>query len=87
MSRGPTFVPLSHALCLPVSLGEVLESLNQDGTIGIKYYIVDSRPISHFSKGHLPGSFHLDANLVSLYPYWKVLSMIVYVIVYTYVHM
>jgi hypothetical protein len=66
MSRGsiPSFLPLSHALCLPVSLGEVLDSFqHQDDGMGIRYFVVDSRPVDHFSKGHLQHSFHLDANL------------------------
>ena len=69
MSRGsiPSFLPLSHALCLPVSLGEVLDSFqHQDDGMGIRYFVVDSRPVDHFSKGHLQHSFHLDANLVSV---------------------
>ncbi len=27
--------------------------------------MVDCRPVEHFSSGHLPGSYNLDANLVS----------------------
>ena len=28
------------------------------------YFVVDCRPVEHFSCGHLSGAFHLDANLV-----------------------
>ena len=49
-----------------MSLGEVLDSLQDHAVGGIKYSVVDSRPISHFSKGHLPGSLHLDATLVGV---------------------
>ena len=61
-------LPVSHALCLPVSLGEVLDSLQpQEHAVGgVKYNVVDSRPISHYSKGHLPSSLHLDATLVGV---------------------
>lgn len=61
-------LPVSHALCLPISLGEVLDSLQpQEHAVGrVKYNIVDSRPIGHYSKGHLPGSLHLDATLVGV---------------------
>ena len=34
--------------------------------MGIKYFVVDARPVEHFSKGHLQHSLHLDANLVRL---------------------
>lgn len=30
----------------------------------MKYFLVDCRPVDHFSCGHLAKSFHLDANLV-----------------------
>ena len=64
-SRGSVpSLPVSHALCLPVSLGEVLDSLQDHAVGGVKYNVVDSRPINHYSKGHLPGSLHLDATLV-----------------------
>ena len=40
------------AVCLPGVQGSM------------KYFLVDCRPVDHFSCGHLPKSFHLDANLV-----------------------
>ena len=30
----------------------------------MRYFLVDCRPVDHFSCGHLAKSFHLDANLV-----------------------
>jgi hypothetical protein len=61
---------VSHALCLPISLQEVLDSNITDTTIegGMRYFLVDCRPVNHFSCGHLPKSFHLDANLLLYSP-------------------
>ena len=33
---------------------------------GVHYFIVDCRPVDHYSSGHLPNSYHLDANLVRI---------------------
>lgn len=57
---------VSHALCLPISLQEVLDSnITDTNTEGaMKYFLVDCRPVDHFSCGHLAKSFHLDANLL-----------------------
>jgi hypothetical protein len=57
---------VSHALCLPISLQEVLDSnITDSNTEGsMKYFLLDCRPVDHFSCGHLAKSFHLDANLV-----------------------
>lgn len=30
----------------------------------VKFFVVDCRPVDHFSLGHIPQSFNLDANLV-----------------------
>ena len=32
---------------------------------GVRYFVVDCRPLDQYSCGHLPGSFQLDPNLVS----------------------
>lgn len=84
---------VSHALCLPISLQEVLDSNVTDSSTtevcivailsvtgcktlsmlacscpgvqgSMRYFLVDCRPVDHFSCGHLAKSFHLDANLV-----------------------
>ena len=92
---------VSHALCLPISLQEVLDSNITDSNAEVKaytlyvhrpqlvggggggwcvvcssltlqatmrYFLVDCRPVDHFSCGHLAKSFHLDANLVQHSP-------------------
>jgi len=41
-----------------------VESSSEEGPVN--FFIVDCRPIEHFSSGHLPGSYSLDANLVSI---------------------
>ena len=46
----------------PWYLSTLYSSLPQDA--GMHYFVVDCRPVEHFSCGHLPGAFHLDANLV-----------------------
>jgi hypothetical protein len=61
---------VSHALCLPISLQEVLDSnITDSNTEGsMKYFLLDCRPVDHFSCGHLAKSFHLDANLLLYSP-------------------
>ena len=66
---------LSQALCLPVSVEELLVScqlLNRpsstaDGEAkkGLRFFLVDCRPAEQYNAGHLPTAFHLDSNLVS----------------------
>jgi len=66
---------LSQALCLPVSVEELLVScqlLNRpfstaDGETkkGLRFFLVDCRPAEQYNAGHLPTAFHLDSNLVS----------------------
>lgn len=62
-----TEVYCSRSLCLPLSLVAILASLclSCPGVQGsMRYFLVDCRPVDHFSCGHLAKSFHLDANLV-----------------------
>lgn len=64
---------LSQALCLPVSVQELLVScklLNQPlcedvETRTLRFFLVDCRPADQYNAGHLPTAFHLDSNLVS----------------------
>ncbi len=42
---------------------EVRPSICMQGEV-VKFFVVDCRPVEHFSSGHLPGSYNLDANLV-----------------------
>lgn len=51
------FAPLSQALCLPISIPELLHKTSSEG---INYLVVDCRPMSLFDAGHLPGAVHLD---------------------------
>ncbi|XP_041372559.1 TBC1 domain family member 23-like [Gigantopelta aegis] len=62
---------VSQALCLPVSVGELMQA-NQLGAKsggsfqgdGVRYFVVDCRPADQYNSGHLPTAFHLDANLM-----------------------
>jgi len=69
---------LSQALCLPVSVEELLVScqlLNRpsstaDGEAkkGLRFFLVDCRPAEQYNAGHLPTAFHLDSNLMLTEP-------------------
>ncbi|XP_074652451.1 TBC1 domain family member 23-like isoform X2 [Tubulanus polymorphus] len=54
-------IQVSQALCLPVSVGELL-SANQGDRV--QYFVVDCRPAEQYNSGHLPTAFHLDLNLM-----------------------
>ncbi|XP_061188960.1 TBC1 domain family member 23-like [Saccostrea echinata] len=55
---------VSQALCLPVSVSELLQSNSQAGGDGVRYFVVDCRPADQYNSGHLRTAFHLDANLM-----------------------
>ena len=63
---------LSQALCLPVSVQELLVScrlLNPPTKVdaetrALRFFLVDCRPAEQYNAGHLPTAFHLDSNLV-----------------------
>jgi hypothetical protein len=65
---------LSQALCLPVSVQELLVSchlLNPPSKTdaesrALRFFLVDCRPAEQYNAGHLPTAFHLDSNLVRL---------------------
>lgn len=67
---------LSQALCLPVSVRELLvsckllpayvESPSVSEARALRFFLVDCRPADQYNAGHLPTAFHLDSNLVSL---------------------
>lgn len=62
-------VHVSQALCLPVSVYELIENSSEgkpDGTV--KFFLVDSRPVDQYNCGHLPTAFHLDYNLMLTEP-------------------
>lgn len=61
---------ISQALCLPVSVYELIEnvsavSANPDS---VRFFLVDCRPADQYNFGHLPTAFHLDSNLMLLEP-------------------
>ncbi|KAF6031955.1 TBC1D23 [Bugula neritina] len=57
-------LPESQALCLPVSIEELLHANELGAGEGVRYFVVDCRPADQYNAGHLPTAFHLDANLM-----------------------
>lgn len=59
-------VSVSQALCLPVSVHELVENTTHETTNidAVRFFLVDCRPIEHYNAGHLPTAFHLDCNLM-----------------------
>lgn len=57
---------VSQALCLPVSVSELVENTSNDtGNIdAVRFFLVDCRPVEQYNAGHLPTAFHLDCNLM-----------------------
>ncbi|XP_042900801.1 TBC1 domain family member 23 isoform X2 [Parasteatoda tepidariorum] len=55
---------LSQALCLPVSVSDIISRNSVKTEEIIKYFVVDCRPASQYNNGHLSTAFHLDANLM-----------------------
>ncbi|XP_013415519.1 TBC1 domain family member 23 [Lingula anatina] len=64
-----TDIQVSQALCLPVSVGELLQANQLGGGDGVRYFVVDCRPAEQYNSGHLPTAFHLDANLMLQNPF------------------
>ncbi|XP_048855225.1 TBC1 domain family member 23 isoform X1 [Brienomyrus brachyistius] len=54
---------LSQALCLPVSVPELLQA-NQLQPNGVRFFVVDCRPAEQYNAGHLSTAFHLDSDLM-----------------------
>ncbi|XP_072369597.1 TBC1 domain family member 23 isoform X2 [Scyliorhinus torazame] len=54
---------LSQALCLPVSVSEILQANQQQGD-GVRFFVVDCRPAEQYNAGHLSTAFHLDSDLM-----------------------
>ncbi|TWW57523.1 TBC1 domain family member 23 [Takifugu flavidus] len=52
---------LSQALCMPVSVPEILQANQQDG---VRFFVVDCRPAEQYNSGHLSTAFHLDSDLM-----------------------
>ncbi|XP_044255640.1 TBC1 domain family member 23 [Tribolium madens] len=57
---------VSQALCLPVSVSELIENTSHEtGNIdAVRFFLVDCRPVEQYNAGHLPTAFHLDCNLM-----------------------
>lgn len=62
----PTIV--SQALCLPVSVHELIENTSESKKGTVKFFLVDSRPVEQYNSGHLATAFHLDSNLMLTEP-------------------
>lgn len=59
-------VQVSQALCLPVSVYELVEvsSMDRPHPDSCKFFLVDCRPYEQYNAGHLSTAFHLDCNLM-----------------------
>ncbi|XP_023298924.2 TBC1 domain family member 23 [Lucilia cuprina] len=57
---------VSQALCLPVSVYELVENSSIDLTSpdAVRFFLVDCRPADQYNAGHLSTAFHLDCNLM-----------------------
>lgn len=53
---------LSQALCLAVSVSEILQANHQEE--GVRFFVVDCRPAEQYNSGHLSTAFHLDSDLM-----------------------
>nr|XP_023018235.1 TBC1 domain family member 23 isoform X2 [Leptinotarsa decemlineata] len=64
--KGDSSISVSQALCLPVSVHELVENTAHETTNidAVRFFLVDCRPIEHYNAGHLPTAFHLDCNLM-----------------------
>uniref|UniRef100_A0A1B6DC88 TBC1 domain family member 23 n=1 Tax=Clastoptera arizonana TaxID=38151 RepID=A0A1B6DC88_9HEMI len=56
---------ISQALCLPVSVSELIENTDmEDFEDSVRFFLVDCRPADQYNAGHLPTAFHLDCTLM-----------------------
>lgn len=59
---------VSQALCLPVSVNELVEnastSSENSNPDAVRFFLVDCRPADQYNSGHLSTAFHLDSNLM-----------------------
>ncbi|XP_075770378.1 TBC1 domain family member 23 isoform X3 [Pelodiscus sinensis] len=54
---------LSQALCLAISVSEILQANQQQGE-AVRFFVVDCRPAEQYNAGHLSTAFHLDSDLM-----------------------
>lgn len=64
--RGDESSFVSQALCLPVSVHELVDNIAMESTSvdAVRFFLVDCRPVEQYNAGHLPTAFHLDCNLM-----------------------
>lgn len=64
--KNESTVLVSQALCLPVSVDELVKNIAKESTNvdAVRFFLVDCRPVEHYNAGHLPTAFHLDCNLM-----------------------
>lgn len=57
---------VSQALCLPVSVYELVENASMElvHPDAVRFFLVDCRPAEQYNVGHLSTAFHLDTNLM-----------------------
>lgn len=57
---------VSQALCLPVSVYELVENSTIELTSpnAVRFFLVDCRPAEQYNAGHLSTAFHLDCDLL-----------------------
>ncbi|XP_055593027.1 TBC1 domain family member 23 [Uranotaenia lowii] len=58
---------VSQALCLPVSVNELIENASSESNShpdAVRFFLVDCRPAGQYNSGHLSTAFHLDSNLM-----------------------
>lgn len=65
-NRNEDSAMVSQALCLPVSVEELVEntSMETSNVDAVRFFLVDCRPVEQYNAGHLPTAFHLDCNLM-----------------------
>ncbi|CAG9797314.1 unnamed protein product [Chironomus riparius] len=61
-------IVMSQALCLPVSVYELIENTSQTKEGAVRFFLVDCRPVDQYNSGHLATAFHLDSNLMLTEP-------------------
>jgi len=61
----PEYQSLSSMPCLTVSAEEIIHHCYEGATAGgIKFFILDCRPLAQYEAGHLPCAYHLDPALL-----------------------
>lgn len=62
---------ISQALCLPVSVYELVENASMESPHpdSVRFFVVDCRPADQYNAGHLSTAFHLDSNLMLQEPF------------------